>query len=185
MCFLAYLGICDAHAGHIWLSVNGDSTRAKVVKTAKSLLYVKEKTNHNDHPMINTMFEKIGYPGMKNAAWTSRMWCMAYVQYCFTVNNVKTGIKGPAAVNSWKAAKSRHIPNTRVPKAADVAIFTWGSHGGLVVDPHPNPAFPYVPTIEGNTGAPRGEAIQKQGVWPKTRLRKEIRYFVRVINDES
>lgn len=148
-------------------------------------MYVKEKTNHNDHEMINVMFEKIGYPNMRKAAWTSRMWCMAFVQYCFTVNNVKTGIKGPAAVVNWKAAKEKHISTTKAPKNSDVAIFMWGSHGGLVADPHPNPAFPFITTIEGNTSAPKGEANQHQGVWNKTRLRKEIRYFVRVIPDQT
>ncbi|MDR6194714.1 CHAP domain-containing protein [Siphonobacter sp. SORGH_AS_0500] len=177
---LACLGFHYADAGN--LRIDPDSARAKVVKTAKSLLYVKEKHNHNDHPMITEMFDKIGYPGMKKASWTSRMWCMAYVTYCFTENGIKTGIPGPAAVRNWKAAKSKRVPTGKAIKPADVAIFTWGSHGGLVVEAHPNPGFPFVYTYEGNTGAPRGELNQNQGVWPKTRLRREILCFIRIIN---
>lgn len=153
------------------------------MRTAKSLEFVKERTNRNDHPKISEMFRATGYPQLarSTAAWTSRMWCMAYTTYCFKQCGVKVPVSGPAAVRSWKAARKYHISRTAPVFPADVAIFTWGSHGGIVVDAHPNPAFPFVNTQEGNTGPPRGAGTNSHGVWPKQRLRREISLFVRII----
>lgn len=174
---LTCLGLRDAHASDFRI----DSTRACVVRSATSLLYVKEKTNRNDNEKISEMFTQIGYPYLVKAKWTSRMWCMAFVSYCFKTCNVPNPIQGPAAVISWKGAKKLHISSTAKVQPADVAIYTWGSHGGLVIEAHANPKFPFVQTIEGNTSAPKESGSTKQGVWRKTRIRREIRYFVRII----
>lgn len=176
------MGIRDAHASNLRLK-NPDNLRACVVRTAKSLEFVKERTNKNDHPKIFEIFREIGYPQLArpSSSWTARMWCMAYTTYCFRQCSVKVPIAGPAAVRSWKAARKYQLPRTAAILPADVAIFTWGSHGGIVVDAHPNPAFPFVNTYEGNTGAPRGATSTRQGVWPKQRLRREIATFIRII----
>ena len=174
---IARLGLCDAHAGSIRL----DSTRTCVVQTAESFVGTKEKTNHNDNPVIDKIFSSIGYSFLVKEKWTSKMWCMAFVTYCYKLCNIKVPVSGPAAVISWRKAKQYHLSATAKILPADIAIYTWGSHGGIVKEAHPNPKFPFVQTIEGNTSAPKESGSTRQGVWPKTRLRREIRYFVRII----
>jgi CHAP domain len=46
-----------------------------IVRVARTYLYIRERTNHNDHPMIDKMLDYQGLPHHLS-------WCLAFVVWC-------------------------------------------------------------------------------------------------------
>lgn len=68
------------------LAIEKKDARTLMLEAAKMCVGIREKTNHNDGPMVELIQETIG--GHNNEAW-----CMAFVQTCIAYAEVKTGIK--------------------------------------------------------------------------------------------
>ena len=47
----------------------------RIISVAQSLLYIRERTGNNDHPMIDKMFDYLGLPH-------NLSWCLAFCLWC-------------------------------------------------------------------------------------------------------
>lgn len=136
--------------------------------------HVMELTNSNDGAEINAYFKNIGL-NLDKAKARDRRWCGAYV-----ANSLKhCGVKCPyrnwaplAGVRNWHNLKKFHTEK-RLANTGDVAEYKF-PHVEGVYERHPNPAFPYFTASGGNTSAPRNAGSNKEGVWKKTRLWRDV-----------
>lgn len=138
---------------------------------------VIEKTNRNDGAEIDEYFRFIGLGRLKSAHFTARAYCGAFVAnawlHCLPRIPFVTSPAQLASVDAWRNATKYQIVKAQA-KAGDVVVFKAYRHVEAVLERHPNPNFPYLTVIGGNTSAERGNAIQNQGVHRKTRLWRDI-----------
>ena len=142
---------------------------------------VIEKTNRNDGKEIDEYFRFIGLGRLKNAHFTARAYCGAFVAnawlHCLPRIPFVSSPAQLASVDAWRNATRYHISKSQA-KPGDVVVFKAYRHVEGIVERHPNPNFPYLTVIGGNTSAEKGNAIQNQGVHRKTRLWRDISFVV-------
>lgn len=149
-----------------------------IIKVAKSLLYIRERTNNNDHPMIDKMLEYLGLP--HNLAW-----CLAFCLWCVhTAVNPMPFPKIARCSTFWEQVQKNDWKYETFD-AEDVAwginkvtpgtimIFSsskvagksnWNGHAALVVSQKDARTWN---TIEGNTNG--AGSRDGNGVYNKTR----------------
>ena len=154
----------------------------QVIKFAKTLLYVHEKTGTNDHPVIDQMLYYLGLPKQLS-------WCLAFCLWCWhgVINPLPFPKTARCATfleqvsnDEWKY-KVFDLEDVawgiEKAKPGDIMIFShskvagkknWNGHAALVVK-QVNPR--YFETIEGNTNA--AGSREGDGVYKKTRTPKQ------------
>lgn len=161
-----------------------EATRKCVKEFYDSQTYVKEKTNRNDGVEIDAYFHRIGLKSLDNATAAHRRWCGAFQANAWLNCKVKIPFaKYPAylaSVDTWNKAVKYQVVFTKAD-TGDVISFKF-RHVEAVYERHPNPAFPYFTSCGGNTSAPKGSNSNKEGVWKKTRMWREV---ARVISLEK
>lgn len=186
------LGFCRADAGNIRIGVSGTSEEKRkcFLETARNeATYVREATNKNDHPAIIGYFDAIGM-NVRKIAWNGRAYCGAFVAAMLKRCGISNPIKSPAQTVSWlriPGRVTRARPGT-IAQPGDVAGYNFSGrstgidHVEIIANWHPNPGFPYMTVIGGNTGAPKGADVNKQGVWVKDRLKRQVTWVIRVLD---
>jgi hypothetical protein len=174
-----------------------------VVSSAKTFLYLREKTGHNDAPEID-MFHK--YLGLDNQAEIKRYrtgysWCAAFVDWQYKTASEQLGIKNPLyktprVYNLWKYARANELKYTIIyqddlvsgtikGRPGDVMIMrhgpvntNWNGHTGVIE----LPTTTFAATIEGNTNGKgeRESTSSDQGVWRKKRTFTSMEGLIRV-----
>jgi|ERR1019366_202397 hypothetical protein len=164
-----------------------------VIKIAESLLYIREKTGNNDHPMIDKMLDYLGLPHHLS-------WCLAFCLWCFHSAFNPMPYPKIARCSTFLERVESQPWKYEVFSSEDVAwgikkvtpgtimIFShskvngknnWNGHAALVME-QVNPRL--FKTIEGNTNA--AGSREGDGVYKKTRTPKQgtmlLEGFVRV-----
>ncbi len=157
------------------------SIAEKVIQVADSLKYIREATNHNDHPMIDRMLEYLGLPHHLS-------WCLAFCLWCWHVAVAPAALPFPKIARCssfWEYVQARELRyrtftpedvrwGIEKPQPGDIGIFShnpqkrnWDGHAVLVVRQINRKSFR---TIEGNT-VPGAEGNQREGggVYYRTR----------------
>ncbi len=149
-----------------------------LLETATSQLYVKEKTNRNDHPQIDVYFRAIGWAHPERVAASAKPWCGAFVGWVLKKCGVQTP-KGAnlAAVASFDAMKKNRVVTGRVLAGDLVTYRTW-SHVEFVSQWPLDPRIRIFYASGGNTTA--GNSIH--GVYiniprPKSYVRNVVRFI--------
>ena len=156
----------------------------QIVKVAESLLYIREKTGNNDHPMIDKMFDYLGLPH-------NLSWCLAFCIWC--VHSVVNPMPYPKIArcstffeivkkDTWKykvGTPSDVAWNIYKVKPGTIIIFSqskvagksnWNGHAALVdMKVTDNNRTWY--TIEGNTNG--AGSREGNGVYRKVRSIKQ------------
>jgi len=153
-----------------------------VIKVAQSLLYVRERTGCNDHPVIDQMLAFLGLP--KHLSW-----CLAFCLWCWHgVLNPLPFPKLARCATFWEQVQDQEWRyktfdledvawGIETARAGDIMIFShakvagqnnWNGHAALVRQ-QVNPR--YFRTIEGNTNA--AGSREGDGVHEKTRTPRQ------------
>lgn len=147
----------------------------------KSQVGVIEKTNRNDGEEIDGYFAFIGLGRLKNASYTARAYCGAFLANawlrCLPRIPFVSSSAQLASVDAWKRATKCHTTKEKA-RAGDVVVFRAYRHVEGIIERHPNPSFPYFTVVGGNTSAEKSNKIQNQGVHKKTRLWRDISHVV-------
>jgi hypothetical protein len=150
-----------------------------------SQLHVKEVSNSNDGVAISQYFKNIGL-NLDRAKASERRWCGAFVANAYLHCNVKCPTRSwaaLAAVKNWNALTKYHV-DKRDADVGDSIAYRFQHQEGLY-EKHPNPAFPYFTACGGNTSAPRGSGSNKEGVWKKTRMWRDVASVTSITKIES
>ena len=136
---------------------------------------LREKTNKNDHPRIDQYFKNLGWKNVQHLKAHTKAWCGAFISNAWLsciaeIPWVKTNAS-LAQVRTWKSGPAIQ---KRDAKPGDVISLTAHSHVEGIYDRHPNPEFPFLTVIGGNTSAPPGDSDKREGVHKKTRAWAEI-----------
>ena len=149
----------------------------QVIKEAKSLSSIREKTINNDHPEIDRMLADLGLP--KGLSWCLAFCIRCYKKACDFLGMINPLPKIARCSRFYSLAKgdpSRFLVISRERaawgvyelKPADVSIWShnrtannnnWNGHAGIVISPVKEGRFK---TIEGNT-TPGPEGNQREG----------------------
>lgn len=152
------------------LKENGEAKRAIDEKDPRSLMIqaayacvgTREKTGHNDGPMVELIQETIGSHNQES-------WCMSFLQTLIAYSEIKTGIKSPLigtehCMTLWNASQDHKVQN--YPKTGAIIIWehlgTGGSgHTGLFIEGDGTEMI----CVEGNTtsGFNANEKIISEG----------------------
>lgn len=153
-----------------------------VIKVAQGLLYVRERTGNNDHPMIDKMFDYLGLPH-------NLSWCLAFCVWCWhvAVNPMPfpkiarcSTFWATTQADSWKYktfTASDVAWGIEKAQPGDIIIFSsskvagkknWNGHAALVEVQTSKRAWA---TIEGNTNG--AGSREGNGVYRKTRTAKQ------------
>jgi hypothetical protein len=150
-----------------------------MLETAASQLYVKEKTNRNDHPQIDVYFRAIGWLHPERIAASSKPYCGAFVGWVLKTCGIPTP-KGAnlAAVASFNQMKKLFVRVGAPVLPGDVVTYRTWSHVGIVVNYPLDPRIRIFYATSGNTTA--GNSVQ--GVYyniprPKAYVRNVIRFI--------
>lgn len=154
---------------------------AKVIEIAKSLLYIRERTGNNDHPMIDKMFDYLGLPHHLS-------WCLAFCIWCWhsTINPIPfpkvarcSTFLETVKYNEFKyeVFDAEDIAwGTKKIQKGDILIFAhskiagkdnWNGHAALGISQNTPRSFN---TIEGNTNG--AGSREGNGVYLKVRTPK-------------
>ncbi len=170
--------------GDFWLDTLANKRRCVIDQAEFDAKYVREETNRNDHPRIYAYFKAVGFKTPEKMKPSERAWCGAFVGAILKWCGVAVAnVKNVAATVSWVTAGKKYIkdPRTVPPEPGDVSIYnfskrrTGADHVEFVKYWHPNPKFPYVDIIGGNTSDPKKK--KSYGVIAKTRLKWEIKSY--------
>lgn len=153
-----------------------------VIKVAQSLLYIRERTGQNDHPMIDKM---LGYLGLPHGL----SWCLAFCLWCFhTAVNPMPYPKTARCSTFWAQTSSDEWRyktfdaedvawQIEKVQTGDIMIFSsskvagkknWNGHAALVERPD---TLRIWRTIEGNTNG--AGSREGNGVYRKVRAAKQ------------
>lgn len=165
-------------------AVHGDSLPAAAAENGKKYLYVREKTNRNDHPDIDRFLAYLGLP-------KGLSWCAAYVLFNWKEAAEAQGVKQPLPrygrvamlkkVCEQNPLKYRWIPAEQVRMGSvklqkgDLPMWASGTirngdfngHIGMTLEQFTLRSFQ---DIEGNTGPGNaGDQREGNGVYIRTR----------------
>jgi hypothetical protein len=151
--------------------------------------YVREATGRNDHAAIAGYFKEIGYD-ISKLGWQGRAYCGAFIGAMMKRCGIKSQVKGPALTVNWLADKKRvtRVTASSVGQPGDVAGYNFSGrstgidHVEIIAAWHPNPGFPFATFIAGNTSAPKAAGESKQGVWVKDRLKRQVKWIIKVFD---
>lgn len=153
-----------------------------VIKVAASLLYIREKTGNNDHPMIDRMFDYLGLPH-------NLSWCLAFCLWCVHMAvNPMPYPKIARCSTFWEKAQANDFKyktfdaedvawGIEKPLPGDIMVFShsrvagrnnWNGHAALVEKPITLRKWA---TIEGNTNG--AGSREGNGVYRKVRTAKQ------------
>lgn len=149
-----------------------------MLETAESQAYVREKTNHNDHPQIDVYFRAVGFAHPERMSSASKLWCGAFIGWVLKTCSVPTPPANLAAVASFNAMKRQRVPPGRQVLPADVVTYRPWSHVEFVRKWPLDPRVRIFYADGGNTTA--GNA--NHGVYvniqrPKTYVRNVVRFI--------
>lgn len=184
------MGICAADAGNLRITAKDSIAAQKkcfLERARHEATYVREATGKNDHAAIVGYFNDVGY-NVTKLGWQGRAYCGAFIGAMLKRCGIKLHVKGPAMTVNWLADKKRvkKVTASTVAQPGDVVGYNFSGrstgidHVEIVAAWHPNPGFPYATFIAGNTGPPKGET--KQGVWVKDRLKRQVRWVIKVFD---
>ena len=183
------MGVCSADAGNIRLDSIAKQKACFLERARYEATYVREATNKNDHAAIVGYFNDIGYK-VEKLGWQGRAYCGAFIGAMLKRCGIKLHVKGPALTVNWLANKKylTRVTAATVAEPGDVAGYNFSGrstgidHVEIVAAWHPNPGFPYATFIAANTSAPKGAAVNKQGVWVKDRLKRQVKWIIKVFD---
>jgi hypothetical protein len=183
------VGFCPAHAGNLRIDSLEIKKKCFLDAARHEATFVREATNQNDHPAIVGYFDAIGM-NVRKFAWQGRAYCGAFIGAMMKRCGIKNPIVGPAQTVNWLKDKTRvtRVRPGTVAQPGDVAGYNFSGrktgidHVEIVSNWHPNPGFPYTTVIGANTGAPKGAAVNRQGVWVKDRLKRQVVWIIRVFD---
>lgn len=155
---------------------------SKVLQVADSLKYVREYTNHNDHPAIDKMLAFLGLP-------KGLSWCLAFCLWCYHAAAPSGPFPFPKIARCstfWEQTTENPLRyktftpedvawKTEKLQPGDIGIFShnadrkknWEGHAVLVVK---DLGKGKISTIEGNTmPGPGGNQREGGGVYYRTR----------------
>jgi len=154
--------------------------RKCLVKTARTQLFVREKTGHNDGAEILKYLKPLGFK-------EGTPYCGAFLNWVFIQCGVKHHVIAPAAAYHWMKEPSRRLWNMgrpvakTAPQQGDVAVFNWRKryHCELVIEWVDDEDEEDFMTIGANTSAIKGDG-SGEGVHRKIRP-KDIAVVSRVL----
>ena len=134
-------------------------SRYCLVKMARSQVWVREKTGHNDGLAIGAYLKPLGFR-------EGTPYCGAFLDWVFRQCGVSHHVASPAVAFSWITDKTRRIwywgkpISDVVPQQGDVAVFNWRQryHCELIVEWIDDEDEEDFMTIGGNTSAIKGDA---------------------------
>lgn len=152
--------------------------RIRAMEIAKTQLFVREKTGHNDGKEVEAYLKLLGLP-------KGYPWCMAFVYWCFSEAAKQLDVLNPVpktagVMDCYSKAKGKYLV-TGEPEPGDQFIMDFGKgngHTGLVEDNRK----PKVYTVEGNTAADptyAGEDRDGNGIFERNRSISGIKAFLR------
>lgn len=158
---------------------NTVSLPLKALEEAKTQLFVRELTNHNDGKEVAEYLKSIGLG-------QGYSWCMAYMYWCFSKAAKELKIDCPVpktggVLECLRLAKPFVITS---PKVGSQFIMDFGSgkgHTGIVTAISADRVY----TIEGNTSADpsyAGEDRDGNGVFERNRKRNTIKAYISYSN---
>lgn len=150
----------------------------RALEVAKTQLFVREKTGHNDGQEVETYLRSVhlgrGYS-----------WCAAFVYWCYQQAAVALNRTNPlpdtaGVLNHWNITHGKKITHDSI-NAGDIFIMDFGKglgHTGIVSQIRGL----RVETVEGNTSADpsyAGEDREGNGVFERSRKITSIHGFIR------
>lgn len=142
-------------------------------------MYVREKTNRNDHPQIDVYFRAIGWAHPERIKASAKPYCGAFVGWVLK----QCGIPTPqganlAAVASYNAMKKLRVPPGAAILPGDVVTARPWSHVEIVINYPLDPRIRIFYATSGNSTAGNSQ----QGVYyniprPKAYVRNVIRFI--------
>lgn len=178
--------------------------RAQLAEIARKEVGTVEVGGNNRGPRI-VEYQKATW--LKPGAWA---WCMAFVCWCIReladrnsmagkfvdVPTLATPVPKPSPVldfdrprtasalgdhdvTFWAREEGLKVLSPQAPiEEGDIAVYKWG-HVGIVVGEAPS--LTYFLSTEGNTGKEGNTRdTQSDGVWTRTRFRKDVLHFIRL-----
>lgn len=161
-----------------------EDARTCVKNYYDSQCFVREESNRNDGSEITGYFHYIGIKYLDHASADKRRWCGAFQAnawgHCgISIPFVKT-MAALASVDAWSRAKIYQVTINKAD-TGDIVSYKF-RHVEGIYERHPNPSFPYFTACGGNTSAPRAYRHERDGVWKKVRMWREV---ARVISLEK
>lgn len=152
--------------------------RNRAVEYARTQLFVKEKTGHNDGPEVKEYLKLVHLP-------EGYSWCAAFIYWCFQKASVDLKVPNSLTVTAgvldhWSRTHGRKVDKGEV-NAGDIFIMDFGGghgHTGIVTAVNGLK----VQTIEGNTSADPtlpAEDREGNGVYERLRNISGIKGFIR------
>lgn len=154
--------------------------RTRAMEVAKTQLFVREKTGHNDGKEVEEYLKNVGLPA-------GYPWCAAFVYWCFEKASVALVVPNPVTrtggvLDHWAKTKGKKLHGLDC-NAGDIFIMDFGSgkgHTGIVTAVRGTKVL----TIEGNTSAdPSYAELDREGngVFERIRSISSIKGFIRYI----
>jgi hypothetical protein len=151
-----------AENGLAQLAIKEKKARLLFQLAAEACVGIREKTGHNDGPMVELIQKTIGGAG-------GEAWCMAFIQTALAYVEVKTGIKSPVyggehCLTVWaKTDETQRV--LKIPAPGAIIIWKHGKtingHTGILRQWKTSSMF----CVEGNTnaGLTQDGSIEREG----------------------
>lgn len=194
-----FLGFCDVAYGQVVVrqsTVGSSQLAVKVndsqevemrkclVKVALGQTHVRERTGRNDGVEVRKYLKILHLP-------EGTPYCGAFIEWVYRQCGINANVQAPAVAYSWMKYPNRLIWNKgalkgkQLPRAGDVAVFTWRQRTGgvrhhceLVAEWQDDEEVEDFVTVGANTSAPQTRSpafvkVKGEGVHKKLREKEE------------
>lgn len=153
--------------------------RICIIETSESQTWVREAHNRNDNAQIDAYFRVSGYKNPERLHWTNKAWCATFVTWCLRQCKVPiTSGKSLAAVATFRAMTSKHVPPGGPKLPGDVVLYGVWSHVELLKHWPLDPRIRIFYANGGNTRAGR----KQHGVYANiSRPKAYVKYVLRFV----